>query len=236
MPEFSGFQQPHIVWPGDTEFDVETGRFVDLEIRSSADGRLYYFYDTGSRRLIKAFILQSRPRVETLCDIVLIKKGNVFTPRLTIWKRDKGRIKVKGAPEASSENAEATGRFVNIKARVDVGECHDNFWKLIDFLRTCKDIELPDHSFRIAGGEEAELIASLQGHDKPAVLAAVRTYLGGQITEQDVQMLLNRRAVLENFRRLMDDPRGSRRRRDIQRPAGAADRRLLRKLYGRIEH
>jgi Domain of unknown function (DUF4263) len=178
---------------------------VDLEIRPTTDGRFYYFYDTGSRRLIKAFVLLSRPRVETLCDIVLTKKGNFFTPRLTIWKRDKSKIKSKEASDISTEDVIAEGRFVNIKARVDVGECHDNFWKLVDFLRTCKDIELPDHGFRIAGGEEAELIAALQGHDKPAVLTAVRTYLGGQITEQDVQMLLNRRAALEKFKNLMND-------------------------------
>ena len=34
----------------------------------------------------------------------------------------------------------------------------------------------------------------MEGHDKEAVLSAVRTYLGGHLTEQDFQLLLDRRA------------------------------------------
>ena len=44
-----------------------------------------------------------------------------------------------------------------------------------------------------------------EGHDKGTVLAAVKTYLDGQVTEQDVQMLFNRRRALETFYKLMTD-------------------------------
>ena len=47
----------------ETEFDVATGNFSDLEIRAA--GHIYYFYDAKSRRLIKSFVLRQGPRVDT---------------------------------------------------------------------------------------------------------------------------------------------------------------------------
>lgn len=92
-----------------------------------------------------------------------------------------------------------------IKSRVDIGDCQANFWKLISFLQSVREVDIPNDEFRIASREEAELVAALQGHDKDEVLAAVRTYLGGAVTEQDLQMLLDRRETLDTFERLLSD-------------------------------
>jgi len=185
----------------ETEFDVDKDDFADLEIRQEGP-KFHYFYDSRARRLIKSFALSRGPQVDTMCGVILIKNDDVFSPRLTVWKKDK----TKGNLGVLTEEAlVAEGRTVLIKARVDLGDCHENYWKLIDFLRTYRDIDLPEHEFRVTTKGDAELAQALAGHDKEAVLRAVKTYLG-TVTEGDVQMLLDRRAALSKFARLLSDP------------------------------
>lgn len=93
-----------------------------------------------------------------------------------------------------------------IKARVDVSDCHQSFWKLISFLQTCKDVDVPIEEFRVASQKEISVLEALEGQDKGAVLNAVKTYLHGQITEADVQLLLDRRKALDTFDKLLIDP------------------------------
>ena len=201
MPPFS--YNPRINFlqqVAETEFDVSTEDFASLEIRSS--GSFYYFYDASSNRLIKDFVLRRGRQVDTMVGVFLTKKDEIFIPRLTFWKKDKA----KGTQGALTESElVAQGRTVLIKARVDIGDCHENFWKLIDFFRTCREVELPESEFRITGKDSLDLVKTFEGHDKETILAAVKTYLDGQLTEQDVQMLFNRRRALETFRKLMAD-------------------------------
>jgi hypothetical protein len=186
---------------GETEFDVSTGNFSNLEIRPASVGKFYYFYDKGASRLIKSFVLRSGPKVDTMCGVFLIEKDNGFTPRLTFWKKDKS----KGWADCLTDaELVAERRTTLIKARVNTDDCHDNLWKLIEFLKTCKEIRLPRSAFSLAE-EETDLASSLEGHDKKAVLSAVKTYLEGQVTEQDLQMLIDRRKTLERFARLLGD-------------------------------
>lgn len=185
----------------ETEFDVATGNFSGLEIRAA--GNIYYFYDTKPRRLIKSFVLRQGPRVDTMCDVLLTKKEDVFTPCLTFWKRDKS----KGLPDTLTESeVTSEGKKLLIKSRVDVSDCHENLWKLIAFLQACKEVELPVDAFRIATQKEVDIIRTLEGQDKQAVLRAVKTYLGAQLTEADVQLLMDRRKALELFNNLLNDP------------------------------
>ena len=201
MPTFHSLKEFMLLQEQETSFDVGTGVFSDLQIRST-DQTFHYFYDTRGGRLIKSFILRAGTQADTMCDVVLIKKADVFTPRLTFWKKDK----TKGKPDKLTEDELiAEGRTLLIRARVDLRDCHENFWKLIDFLRTYKGIELPNYEFRVSGVEDAELLRTLQGHEKPEVLAAVKVHLDGQLTEKDVQMLLDRRAALRRFERMLTD-------------------------------
>lgn len=197
---FRGIKEFLLQRAKETEFDVEEGNFADLEIRQGDQADFFYFYDTREKRLIKSFVLQENPQVDTLCDVVLIKKAEGLTPRLNFWKKDK----TKGKPEALTvEELVKEGRTALIKARVDVKDCHESYWKLHDFLRSCKEVQLPTQEFRVT---PAELVEALDGHDKGAILRAVKSVIGGDVTEQDVQMLVDRRATLEQFRRLLDDP------------------------------
>lgn len=200
MPIVEGIKNFLLLKAKEAEFNVETGNFADLEIRQGDQPDFFFFYDTRQRRLIKSFVLREGPQVDTLCDVVLISKEESLTPRLTFWKKDKTKGKVEDLTE---EALVEEGRIILIKARVDTKDCHETYWKLNDFLRSCQEVQLPTHAFRVA---PAELVEALGGHDKAAVLTAVKTYLGGQVTEQDVQLLVDRRVTLEDFRRLLDDP------------------------------
>ncbi len=137
-----------------TEFDVTREDFADLEIRGSQDGgELHHLYDTRARRMITAFVLDDRPQVATLCSVTIIKKGDTFTPRIKLWKKDK-----KKAGETPVEqmipDTEATRA---VKALVDTGDVHENFWKVINFLRSCAGLSTPGDTLQLVAGDEAQL-------------------------------------------------------------------------------
>lgn len=182
-----------------SEFDVATGDFGTLVVQA-AEG-FHFFYDSAEKHLIKSFVVREGPQVDTMCDVILAGKDNAFTPRLRMWKKDK----TKGGKGNVAEET-VSGEMANVvKSMVNVGDCAENFWKLVDFLRTFNGVELASHEFRVTPAADAELLDALKGHDKEAVLTAVKTYLGGDVTERDVQMLVDRRRTLEYFERLLDD-------------------------------
>jgi hypothetical protein len=200
VPEFRKFKETILQRAKDTELDVATGDFGNLVIQP-AEG-FHYFYDAAERRLIKSFVLRDGPQVDTMCDVVVIEKDGGMEPRLHFWKKDKTKGKVgKDAYEAIQANESA----VLVKASVDVADTHQNLWKLIAFLQSVQDLSLPAHQFRVTHAGDAELLEALKGHDKETVLAAVKTYIGNDLTEQDVQMLVDRRRTLEYFERLINE-------------------------------
>jgi hypothetical protein len=183
----------------ENEFDVATGDFGDLVVQA-AEG-FHFFYDSAEKRLIKSFVLREGPQVDTMCDVVLAGRDDALTPRLRLWKKDK----TKGRQGEVAEETASGEAAILVKAMVDVGDCPETFWRLMDFLRSFKGVDLASHEFRVTPAADVELLDALKGHDKGAVLAAVKTYLGGDITEQDVQMLVDRRKTLEHFERLLNE-------------------------------
>lgn len=199
MVEFRTLKAALLLRAKDNDFDVQSGDFGDLVVQA-AEG-FHFFFDSAGKRLIKSFVLREGPQVDTICDVVLAGKDNAFTPRLRLWKRDK----TKGRKGEVAEETASGEAAILVKAMVDVGDCPQNFWKLMDFLRTFKGVKLASHEFRVTPTADVELLDALKGHDKEAVLAAVKTYLGGDITEHDVQMLVDRRKTLEHFERLLSE-------------------------------
>lgn len=199
MVEFRKLKDLLVLKAKENEFDVGTGDFGDLVVQA-AEG-FHFFYDSVEKRLIKSFVLREGPQVDTMCDVVLAGKDDAFTPRLRLWKKDK----TKGGKGKVAEETASGDAAILAKAMVDVGDCPENFWKLMDFLRTFKGVKLASHEFRVTPAADVELLEALKGHNKEAVLAAVKTYLGGDITEHDVQMLVDRRKTLEHFERLLNE-------------------------------
>lgn len=199
QPNLRKYKQFILEQAKESQFDVETGDFSHLEIRKH-DERFHYFFDTHANRLIKNFVLREGPRVDSLCNVILIRGDDgTYSPRIKVWKKDKTATRgTIGAEEVRGDDT------LVVKAAVDLGDAHENFWKLIDFLQSFTEIDLPAHEFRVTS--EVELLDALHGHDKPAVLEAVKTYLGGDVTEADVQMLVDRRRALVLFERMLNEP------------------------------
>lgn len=186
-----------------TEFDVTCGDFADLEIRGSQDSSgFHYLYDTRARRMITEFVLDDRPQVATHCSVTIIKKGDTFTPRIKLWKKDKKKAGDVSAPQTVPD----TGATRAVKALVDTGDVHENFWKVINFLRGCAGLSTPGGSFQLAAGDETQLAQLLTGQDRTTVLRAVKTAIGGGLTDEDIRLISNRKEQLKRFERLLTDP------------------------------
>lgn len=183
------------------EFMVKDGDFSTLEVRAGTDGSFHYFYDTKHHRVIKSFVIDDRPRVATLCDVVLIKKNDGYSPRLKFWKKDKTKAN-KPPLELNLPDNEAAR---TIKALVDTSDAYKNFWTLISFLESFKGIELPPNQFRVVSAKSAQLVEQLKGTDRASVIEAVRTVLGSSLTQADIHLMTNRKAQLDYFSRLLTD-------------------------------
>lgn len=182
-----------------TEFDVTAQDFSDLEIRGQG---LPYFYDTRRGRLISDFVLDDRPQVATLCHVTLVNKDGVLSPRIKLWKKDK----TKTAKAAAMEALPGTETAQLVKALVDTSDVHESFWSVIGFLQSCVGLDLPESGLRLVVGDEAELARLLAGQDRAMLLEAVRTAVGGSLTEKDIRLISNRKAQLNRFRQLLTDP------------------------------
>lgn len=152
-----------------TEFDVTTQDFSDLEIRDQDQG-LPYFYDTRRSRLITDFLLDDRPRVATLCNVTLINKDGLLSPRIKLWKKDK----TKATKTAATEAIPGTEAPQIVKALVDTSDAHESFWKVIRFLESSVGLDIPASSLRLVVGDEAELARLLADQDRTTLLEAVR--------------------------------------------------------------
>ncbi len=181
------------------EFDVTRQDFSDLEIRSTG---LPYFYDTRRGRLITEFLLDDRPQVATLCHVTLINKDGVLSPRIKLWKKDK----TKAARTPAAEANPVTEAPQIVKALVDTGDVHENFWKVINFLQGCVGLDLPGSGLRLVVDDEAELARLLADQDRTTLLEAVRTAVGGVLTEADIRLISNRKSQLQRFGQMLNDP------------------------------
>lgn len=189
-------------FPTNSEHDFVVGKddFSHLTINQSASqGSFYYFFNTDRNRLVKQFVLADRPTVRYVCDVTLIKKGERFTPRLVFVIRDK-RLKT-----TTQVNAEDKG----VRARVSLEECHEQFWQLINFLESFKDVDVPRASgLALVSHEDEAIVAALKKREPNSIREIVKSILAsGSVTlsQHDVNQLLKRHEVLDEFRRALDE-------------------------------
>ncbi|MCG8915544.1 DUF4263 domain-containing protein [Actinokineospora sp. PR83] len=197
IPVLPGPEQFRI-GPPRTEFDVTTQDFSDLEIR----GRDFaYFYDTRRNCPVTEFRLDDRPQVATLCNVTLVNRDGLLTPRIKLWKKDKAKI----ARTVAMEMIPGIEISYYIKALVDTSDVHENFWRVIQFLQDCVELDFPQSKPRPNSSNESELTLLLAGQDRTKLLEAVRTAIGGSLTEKDIQLISNRKSQLQRFWRLLND-------------------------------
>jgi len=181
------------------DFVVGRDNFSDLQINSTpAIEQFYYFFYQKDRRLIKQFVLNEGKQVDYICRVTLIKKDDKFTPRLSFSVRDKTKKIIENTEVAPT----------NIKANVSLDECYDNFWKLISFIKSLQDIELPKDKFSLMSQDEGEIVSALRGRGTGSVLNIVKQlFLSPDIslTQKDINSLLKRRERLAGFKKALSE-------------------------------
>lgn len=176
------------------DFIIGKDNFSELQINSTpAIEQFYYFFYQKDRRLIKQFILSEGKQVDYICRVTLIKKDDKFTPRLSFSVRDKTK-KIIDYQQTTP---------TNIKANVSLDDCYDNFWKLISFLQSLRDIELPKEKFSLVSQDESEIVSALRGRGSNSVVNIIKqlsVFSDVLLTQKDINSLLKRREKLAEFK------------------------------------
>lgn len=139
-----------------TDFVIGKDDFQDLEIRSgnSQDG-FFYFYNAKKQRLVKQFILtETKTGIKTCCTVAFIEKSGRYTPRLELTKRQNNKLHTK--------NTQSTDKDKPVKARVELDNCHENFWSLIDYIYSMKQVDVPRSGWTAVSSEDKELLESME--------------------------------------------------------------------------
>lgn len=174
------------------DFVVDVDDFDDLEINPAENNKFWYFYLKKERRLIKQFVLRRGDRVDHLCCVTLIKAGDKFTPRLAFSVRDKTR-KIETAEIPSP---------INLKANVNLADCHQQFWKLVSFLQSLAQIEITKERFSLVSQEQSQIVEALKRRGAESVASIIKELSaapGVNFTERDINSLLKRREKLGEF-------------------------------------
>ena len=127
--------------------------------------------------------------------MALIKKDHKFTPRLALSIRNK-----KTGEIAQTTPPEADGNL--IKASVSLEDCHENFWRLISFLQSLRDIETSNEDFSLVSQSEGEIVSALRGRDVNSIVAIIKQLSSSEgvfLTHNDVNQLLKRKERLSEF-------------------------------------
>jgi hypothetical protein len=137
--------------PGSSDFIVGDEDLSLLEIRDGGSGNgFFYFFIRDEHRLIKRFILYtSKTGIKTCCDVTFIKKDEKFTPRFCFSKRELEKIE-KALTQASEEERLIT-------ARVSLEDCYQNFWNLIEYVRSLKQVDVPQNGLTVVTSKDKEL-------------------------------------------------------------------------------
>jgi len=179
-----------------SDFKIGTDNFPDLEMRPSGkNDHFHYFYDTRRRQLVTTFVLLDSQNVTHFCQVSLIEKDGKFTPRLHFSIRDKDGRVVKLAP-----STELTGQ--RVKASVSLADCHEPFWKLIQFLESLKNVEIPRDAFSLVRRGDAEIASALTARGANSLVKIIRELSrikDVSLTEEDVNQLLKRKEKLLEF-------------------------------------
>lgn len=138
------------------DFVVGEDDFSSLEIREGAKEGFFYFFDTKKNRLIKRFILHtSTTGIKTCCSVTFIEKNGKYTPRLELSKRKKGETLQKESVVVNEASRE-------ISSRVELSDCHENFWALIDYVQSLKLVDVPRSGWSAILNEEKELLSRVR--------------------------------------------------------------------------
>lgn len=151
------------------DFVLGEDSLTNLEIRDAGSSSgFYYFYDTQHRRLIKQFVLgESKSGVKTCCTVTFIGKDGRYTPRIELSKRKFKTLQ--------KETVQVNAETKTISSRIDLNDCHENFWLLIDYIYSMKNVNIPHSRLKVIGEDEQELLDQIK-LSKPFVQKVLHTF------------------------------------------------------------
>jgi len=185
---------------GKTDFKVGQDNFDDIEIVPQTS-QLYGFRRRASHDMVHYFVLNETPAVDHMCQVSLVRKDQEkFSPRLIFSIRNHNG---KSIVETDHEPNER-----RLKACVDLTKCHEKYWELISYLRSLRELDIPDKRFTLITKDAKQIADAISEHDPEtvrAVLTLVSKNKGVQLTIASADEILRRKANLETFRRGIED-------------------------------
>ncbi len=182
-----------------SSFTINEDVFENIIIENSVIDKFYYFKHQ-SKGLIKHFILKKGVQCQKSCDVALIKKENgMLTPRFNfyIWNTTK---KVK----EEFDRGEINKSF--IKSNISLDDCYQEFLTLLDFFGSFNGVEIGDTAFQVV--DKNAFLHNFKTQEEAQKIKDLSQILSeGNISEEDIKKALldNRKQVLEEFKRLLED-------------------------------
>lgn len=179
----------------DTDFVIGEDSFEDVQLDKTSIDKFWYFRNT-KKSLIKRFILERTQQIEKDCSVTFIEKQDgKFSPRFDfqIWNITKKAV--DNFPKQTVDES-------LIKAKINLGSCHENFLKLLKFIQDIKEVDFGSSSYVVVDKTKKELFDNITKEN--AIESFVKKY-GSNISEQDISLLQDRRAKLDYFKKLLED-------------------------------
>jgi hypothetical protein len=178
-------------------FDVSNGDFTVLEIREASE-HFSYFYDKARRALVKQFLLDESPQVALLCEVKLVAKDGLFSPRVRLMKVDKAKATVPTTEQLFTAS-------MAVKASVDTHGGHENFMKLMGFVLSLKKTDTGGGTFQVTPSSDAEIIRLLNARNRDELLPLVSTLLKSSLSEKEINLINERKSKIDYFEQLLLD-------------------------------
>lgn len=179
------------------EFIVGEDSFNDIVISSTKNNKGFWYFTDSTNRLIKKFILERSKQVDRVCEVKLIRKGNDrhFTPRFCFYIFNKTK-------KTEDQYIKEVIDDIPIKARVDLGACHDNFKELLEFIFSLDDIDFRYEEYSVYSGKKKEEIKRLLNN--PEASGVIKAALDDEnITKEDIVNTGYRKAQLKIFKQML---------------------------------
>lgn len=150
------------------EFFVESEKFENLIIKKKNDTQtnFFYFFDNKQNKLIKKFVLLDGNKIQKICIVTLIEKEKKIVPRFTFQIYNKTKKAYENYKKKEIEHS-------FIKAHVDLNDCHKNFIKLINFIKSFDDVDFSEDTIQFINKKDKSLVDNfnlLFGDNKEKVL------------------------------------------------------------------
>ena len=186
---------------GDTDFVIGEDSFDNLSIHPMLEGDAYWFKNS-KKSLVKRFVLKRSAQTEKSCVVTLAKnKNGKYSPRFDFSIYDTTKKSLK---EYNSGQVDVSK--IKVKAKVNINDCHQEFNELLQYMMGLDEIELNKTTYRaVSEGYLETLEESLKNVSKEDALSKIQTTYKDKITEKDAQLLLNRKAKLAAFEKLLSD-------------------------------